>query len=373
MSKKSPIFLANLFVILFSIFLITSNFTVKAASFQIMSWMFQDEVGNRVNITYSNGRYYVKEQLLKIQYYGYYIVDSVAGALIDQSCNLKVNGTDVSIPAVSGEYDTYNGQDAVKIVCDFSDVFTLEKGRNVLNPGGAYVVQGPSGVIPFPPQYDTLYIYYDIDGPIVTLEVVDKPARNECTLSELNQKAEDCKVKIAYSVRDEHGRVKSAQLTYTVPTALSKTYTIPSSQFDGNTYYLVVDLKDMGITRAGTYYFNPTIEAEDEAGNSNGAIQSVEIRVNPDPTPTATQTETPTPTPTITETTEPTPTVTTETTKAQSQETQTEQQTEDRTSQDTFKNYRLIAGALSLLALLMGIGVGYYIWRKKMVVVESKE
>ncbi len=332
-------------------------------TFKVVSWQYKDAYGAKVNSIYANGRYYVKKPQIKIQYYGYYTISSAMGSIIDKSCHLKVNGTDINVNAISAEYENYEGNTAVKIVCDFSDLFSLNKGKNTIQPGGAFVVQG-TGVIPFPAKYDTIYLYYDVDGPVTSVQVVDKPSRYECTISELNRKANDCKVKIAYTVKDEHGYVQTATLKYTVPGAASKSYTIPSPQFDGGTYYLTVDLKDMGITRPGTYYFNTNIEATDEAGNNNGSIASDEIRVNADPTATSTSTPTATPTQEVSET----PTVTAEQTESPTTITTSQTPTKgakEESSQKEATKINWIAIAASVIALVTGTAAGFYINRKR--------
>ncbi len=266
---------------------IMGPFKVKAAGeyFKVMSWKFyKGTTSTAAGMKYANGHYYVTDSNVSIQYYGYYVLEGdYPGSLYDVSCELKVNGGDVSVAADkdSSAYEEYNGKNAVKIVCKQSAAFTLRKGANTVQPGGAFVAMAGSPV-PFPTKYDSLTIYYDPDKPIATLKFVSYPTGSKCTKSELLARSSDCKVKVEYSVKDVSGFMQEATLSFWQGGKSSTPVSIPGQQQNGTKQYYTVDLKEFGISTSGTYKIYFKISGKDEVGNSTSKTVSATVSVTAD-------------------------------------------------------------------------------------------
>ncbi len=258
--------------------------------YHLNSFRFETKNGQQ-GLKYINNRWYAKEPILSVQYYGYYVVgQNYQGQVINAGCNLYKNNENnkINVDLDSFEKTNFYSDKAVKIVCKRSDNFTLKQGKNTLYLGG-HIIYQTNGVIPMPAKYSEMVIYLDTIAPQGTLQTQKIP--ENCTKQALLSNSSNCDIKITYKIYDPNdGKIAYIQLTNKVSgqQGLPTIKTIDVSNADNDWHTVTYNLhKDFGLNDIGTYTLEFGLMSQDEVGNALDKSLNVAVNVKPNPSPTS--------------------------------------------------------------------------------------
>ena len=290
--KSSYLILSIIGLILFVLFV--SDYSKVYARdypfYHLNSFRFETKNGQQ-GLKYINNRWYAKEPILSVQYYGYYVVgQNYQGQVINAGCNLYKNNENnkINVDLDSFEKTNFYSDKAVKIVCKRSDNFTLKQGKNTLYLGG-HIIYQTNGVIPMPAKYSEMVIYLDTIAPQGTLQTQKIP--ENCTKQALLSNSSNCDIKIKYKIYDPNdGKIAYIQLTNKVSgqQGLPTIKTIDVSNADNDWHTVTYNLhKDFGLNDIGTYTLEFGLMSQDEVGNALDKSLNVAVNVKPNPSPTS--------------------------------------------------------------------------------------